>query len=1279
MNKLQQLYTSKGMLKPSSNGKDIDGLRGSVVVRRNSTISEKKIAINLCARLGHESIALDFPIIKFEDDLKTKENSIYIEIDEKLEDDESIIFLSQEGNENLYIKGKNEKALESGGQYLYSRLPYVWKVGESELKLEDIERDFLEIEGAKSCNIDKIYIRNNKHGIWKLVLDIETKDSEQVKEFIEENKEKFQYDHINKIEIHLSKEDETISIENSICNEEAKSKLESKDEEPNNLDLTNIFTINGVFKDTDNDFLPDEIDSKIIISDSADDYELIAAGNIAGSLGLECLGVEFPIVFTEKEYNKNINNPIFIGNTEKAKKYVENTDNASIEVVEEKGNNLIFLNGNGEDLVKSSEALLSKLPYINKDETIELIDLKNEIEDLMKMKNFEGQLIDFDRALEDAEGKKARLFFDLEESNGVFEDKIKKYFTKKYDLEQIDVQSYKTTGNIFEKEYDIPWEVDEFKNILEEKLYSKLKADDEVVIYGRLSEEKSEREKLEKEILDSINKYGATLKNCEILCSYKQGLSWIMERVVPSIKEDFGSKVDSMKIYFRPYLPDGKTEWTEEDGATPNINEARKDDPDKWFDLPIRLVQELYPVDDLISNEIGIDRDNIEFEMMEINSNEKDYEIVVYDKDKNVLFQEDFKAVYSERPYLDGYPGIGKVHPNTGWITVLLNGEKIIDENIKTDVEKIWDIYQRETLIDTRDFILDTTDGEPTEDKQPFFNQLRINVEVSEPDYKLDVRKDLITTLDALHEDLYFVGLDFFKTFGTRSSGDALDEPGLILPVVNKKNGKPGKMKTILSVEKYKAPVFYIDDTRYDVESNFDHTMSINKITFDDKGIDEIYLDVFAGDDFSRVKDFVERYRILLEEGIIKNQEGLDFNKLNINIYDDKDNNYCCKIDNERAGDFKEYDEFISIEDIEIPMDEVIGYDEYIDIMEQLKKVDGIKVWKASHSYQGRDIYAIDITKQFDSQVVSRTKLINTRPVYLVNNRHHANEVSSTNSAFLLLKKMLTDEEYKKYLDDISIALIPFENVDGGYIHYKLQKDNPEWKLHVARFNSVGKEFAREYFKEDTKYPEAKAMIKVWEKWLPDMLVDNHGVPSHEWDQQFSGYASPWFKGFWLPRALFYGYFWYVDSPEYPKHKGLNESIQYEVSKWLNEDEEISKWNSDWQNRFEKYAHSWMPKLFPANYYENLIYYWIAYKPNKDAWHVSHRYPWITAVDWTTEVSDETAQGEYLELCVKAHHIGDVAVIDMLSKADVNMKDLSRETSAGIEIKKVRQRPLTIK
>lgn len=256
--------------------------------------------------------------------------------------------------------------------------------------------------------------------------------------------------------------------------------------------------------------------------------------------------------------------------------------------------------------------------------------------------------------------------------------------------------------------------------------------------------------------------------------------------------------------------------------------------------------------------------------------------------------------------------------------------------------------------------------------------------------------------------------------------------------------------------------------------------------------------------------------------------------------------------------------------------------------------------------------------------------------------------------------------------------MIPFENVDGGYIHYELQKDNPEWQLHIARFNSVGKEFARDYFKEDSKYTESRALTNLWYKWLPDILTDNHGVPKHEWDQQFSGYTSPWFKGFWLPRALFYGYFWYLDDEKYPENKILSEAMQDKISDYINENKEISRWNVDWQDRFEKYAHSWMPKLFPANYYKDLIYYWIPYKPNKESWHVSHRYPWITAVDWTTEVSDETAQGEYLELCSLTHNLSDIATIDMMSKASFEKRKEVIESNGEIIIKDVRIRPIQV-
>ena len=88
-----------------------------------------------------------------------------------------------------------------------------------------------------------------------------------------------------------------------------------------------------------------------------------------------------------------------------------------------------------------------------------------------------------------------------------------------------------------------------------------------------------------------------------------------------------------------------------------------------------------------------------------------------------------------------------------------------------------------------------------------------------------------------------------------------------------------------------------------------------------------------------------------------------------------------------------------------------------------------------------------------------------------------------------------------------------------------------------------------------------------------------------------------------------------------------------------------------------------MPSMFPADYYKNLIFYWIPYKPNSESFHVLHRYPWITAVDWTTEVADETAQGDYLELCSKTHQLADLAVLQLFSRVKVEIIDLSSENN----------------
>ena len=99
------------------------------------------------------------------------------------------------------------------------------------------------------------------------------------------------------------------------------------------------------------------------------------------------------------------------------------------------------------------------------------------------------------------------------------------------------------------------------------------------------------------------------------------------------------------------------------------------------------------------------------------------------------------------------------------------------------------------------------------------------------------------------------------------------------------------------------------------------------------------------------------------------------------------------------------------------------------------------------------------------------------------------------------------------------------------------------------------------------------------------------------------------------------------------------------------EDSEMAAWNREWSAQFEKYAHAWMPKLFPADYYKDMINYWIPFAFDKNHRYPSIRFPWITTVAYTSEVADETAQGEYLNLCARAHVAHDEATLQMLMDA----------------------------
>ena len=77
------------------------------------------------------------------------------------------------------------------------------------------------------------------------------------------------------------------------------------------------------------------------------------------------------------------------------------------------------------------------------------------------------------------------------------------------------------------------------------------------------------------------------------------------------------AQADQVEIYFKPFLPEGQTDWLDENGATPSYHNLNADTPDKWYDLPIRYLQELYPVEDILVKELGIERDKVIFKAYE--------------------------------------------------------------------------------------------------------------------------------------------------------------------------------------------------------------------------------------------------------------------------------------------------------------------------------------------------------------------------------------------------------------------------------------------------------------------------------------------------------------------------------------------------------------------------------------------------------------------------------------------------------------------------------------
>jgi hypothetical protein len=133
----------------------------------------------------------------------------------------------------------------------------------------------------------------------------------------------------------------------------------------------------------------------------------------------------------------------------------------------------------------------------------------------------------------------------------------------------------------------------------------------------------------------------------------------------------------------------------------------------------------------------------------------------------------------------------------TGWLRITPRGstEPAVDEPVVTDLETV---YER---------AMDAVRGHEWGTGEPYFDQLVIRADIPDADRRLPYGDECLSTAEALHEDLYFSMLEFFKRRAGRDPTDRTVQPGQIVPDIRQAAETPRVRVAVVAASEGPTPV----------------------------------------------------------------------------------------------------------------------------------------------------------------------------------------------------------------------------------------------------------------------------------------------------------------------------------------------------------------------------------------------------------------------------------------------------------------------------------------
>ncbi|MEE9501405.1 MAG: M14 family zinc carboxypeptidase [Candidatus Aminicenantaceae bacterium] len=1346
----QILLTGKG-IKDTDKDTFADKISLCMIIPDNPNPYEIALASDIAARVNLESLVVDLFLVKKESETREKMPSIFpvligrqtkwakrlerqsiLDTSSLSEHQGFVTVFKDKGQTGIAVVGGSPETLLRTGRAFFLRWPYLWDIwgreeGATYLTFEEDLATFFKDAGVRferaliqtvlyefpptdSPHESLQRLRFNHGEIKTMRVRIDFPNSEQ-KELALHTLEELKSHHQKGLRTHIltyagcaqiSFELRSGSQHSEFClhrvgypkrlltpsyKSVTRPKIEGKD-----YDLLSMFSTKGFYSDINGDKIQDKIDSKIIIPQETS-IEGVSA--LASKLVLFSAGGSFPLLYLDKEIEdeKGLISPILIGSTNTLYKSLIKIGKLKpppllpgqgmatiIPKAFNPSNALVVMGSDREGLEKILAYLSQTYPYLDEygEGHSEIHEIPGVVEEFLTgkygsaeayFKHQMDSIIIEDIKDKDLEFFRAKLY--LHQENKKYESALEKQLKETLSADSFEIKSYKLQDgkNVFLKEKQFPWEGEEALNLIGRQISRVSGSSEPVKIHLRVSESPEVRRQLTHRIEDILDRSGISSFEVEVLSSYKQGFFWLTEKVIPELRK---KKIDRITIRFS----------------------EEKDDfskPKRFYADPYRWLQELYPVDEIIAKDAGIPIENITFEKKE--EGHPIYEVLAYGGGGACLFTDSFSPKIIESLYLNVLPEWGTVRRTTGWLKIEQGTQPILDTALKSDLEHFWDYYQEEILPEVYSYILEKTGNEPSFKKQPYFKRLLIEMWFSEPDYLLGLDQEIISSLEAIHDEVYFDTLDFLRGITdveldereTQEDTSRYSAPGNVLPLIHPSSeGKPGRVKVQFDGWQAKTPQIIL---QWKEREKREHTktltfpelkikeLRIPELTYDGKNAEIanilVSFEIEKESDYLSIIEIIHAYRELLEK-----------DRLASSIYFPGLSTLTWRIKHKELVK----DESFPVKPIEVtslpsdpeqfpgeafvPTDKIISPEMCLDIVSKLSRHKTIKAYFAGESYEKRKIPVLEVYTPLE-KYVSLPRLITFKPTLYLSGRQHANEVSATNYILKFAELLATDSTYQEYLKKMNFVLHPLENPDGAALAYELQKITPHHSLHAGRYTSLGIDVGYQVNASKPLLPEAKVRKNLWEKWLPDIHLNLHGYPSHEWVQQFSNYSPYLFRDYWIPRGWF-AYFRSVTLPIFKDWKKAGEDLRASIIKEFAANEKIQASNKKFYDRYYRWAARWQPHMNYLEIYDGVNLY--AKRRSSRESRLSSRRR-ITVVEETPELMDETAHGAWLNFLSDQGLSYLQAHVNYLTQAQHEIARIEEEIQGRIHIQFVRRRP----